>query len=80
MALLANAPGVPFTPIVGLFSAVSVGGPATLLRRGAADAPQAIADVIEPGRAVDVNNSVAGQVWEFAAAPGVTVRADGTPA
>lgn len=80
MALLANAAGVPFVPIVGLFSAVAVGGPAALLRRGAVGAPQGTVGVIEPGTAVDVNNSVAGQVWEFAAAPGVTVRADGTPA
>jgi hypothetical protein len=80
MAILASATGVPFTPVVGLFSVVSKGGPATLLRRGASGAPQAIAGVIEPETALDVNNAVAGQVWEFAAAPGVTVRADGTPA
>ena len=80
MALLAGAPGVPFTPIVGYFTAQATGGSATLLRRGAAGAEPAVAGHIQSGQAVDVNNAVAGQIWEFSAPPGATVRADGIPA
>ena len=80
MATLASATGVPFTPAVGYFTAQATGGSATLLRKGASGAAYAIAGHIQAGQAVDVNNAVAGQVWEFSAQPGVAVRADGTAA
>lgn len=64
MATLTTALEAEFTPGVGPFNVQSVGGQASLLRKGTAEAP--FASVGEPfSGAYVVDNSVAGAVYKF---------------